>query len=173
MAFIPVILGTAREERLSERVAHAVLAEVRNAGYESELIDVRDQLWGYTIDAKANDPRTNDWKMLAGRAQGFLVVAPEYNHGYPGELKILLDGAYEEYRFKPMAFVGVSNGPVGGARCVEQLRQVAVALRAIPINNAVYVAKAGQFLGPEGVPDARFGERVQGVLQEMATFMAR
>lgn len=173
MAFIPVILGTAREERLSLRVAHAVVAEVRALGYETELVDVRDQLWGYTIAPKSEDSRTAGWRTLAGRAQGYVIVTPEYNHGYPGELKILLDGAIDEYRFKPVGFVGVSSGKLGGVRAVEQLRQVVIALRALPVNNAVYVSNAGDFANDEGVRDPQFGERVKGVLDEMATFMAR
>lgn len=38
------------------------------------------------------------------RADGLVIVAPEYNHGYPGALKSVLDLLLKEYIHKPVAF---------------------------------------------------------------------
>jgi len=43
--FIPVILGTAREGRPSEKAARFMLQKALDAGLESEVLDVRDYLW--------------------------------------------------------------------------------------------------------------------------------
>jgi NAD(P)H-dependent FMN reductase len=52
------------------------------------------------------------------------VVSPEYNHGYPGVLKSILDLLLKEYIHKSVAFVGVSAGPWGGTRVIEAMVQV-------------------------------------------------
>ena len=62
-----------------------------------------------------------------GRADGFIVITPEYNHGYPAVLKSALDALYAEWVRKPIAFVSY-GGWSGGVRAVEQLRLVAIEL---------------------------------------------
>ena len=54
-------------------------------------------------------------------ADGLVIVTPEYNHGYPGTLKAVLDLLLREYIHKAVAFVGVSAGPWGGTRVIEAL----------------------------------------------------
>jgi NAD(P)H-dependent FMN reductase len=47
------------------------------------------------------------------RADGLVIVAPEYNHGYPGILKHVLDTNLKEYIHKPVGLCGVSAGAFG------------------------------------------------------------
>jgi NAD(P)H-dependent FMN reductase len=58
-------------------------------------------------------------------------VTAEYNHGYPAALKNAMDHLFPEFNRKPVAFVGYGN--VGGARAIEQLRQVVVELEMAPV----------------------------------------
>ncbi len=58
------------------------------------------------------------------RADGLVIVCPEYNHGYPGALKALLDTCLTEYIHKPAGVVAVSAGPFGGARAIQDLLPV-------------------------------------------------
>src|SRR3990167_11556083 len=131
--FIPLILGTAREGRRSERAARFVLEEIKKRdGIETELVDVRD----FRLPATDDTGETEIAKKLSAittRADGFIIVSPEYNHGYPGELKMMLDMSDGEYTRKPIAMCGVSAGTVGGARMMEQLRSVCIDLGAVPI----------------------------------------
>jgi NAD(P)H-dependent FMN reductase len=71
------------------------------------------------------------------RADGFVLLTAEYNHGYPAVLKNALDWTFVEWRRKPIAFVGWGN--VGGARAIEQLRQVAVEFEMAPVRHAVHI----------------------------------
>src|SRR6185436_9413407 len=73
-----------------------------------------------------------------------------YNHGYPGELKLFLDEAYKEYHKKPLALFGVSDGGLGGARMVEQLRLVSIELHMVPIRNSVYFSNANNLFNNDG-----------------------
>lgn len=58
-----------------------------------------------------------------GRADAFVVVTPEYNHGYPASVKQAIDLPHAEWQRKPVGFVSY-GGLAGGVRAVEQLRQV-------------------------------------------------
>jgi NAD(P)H-dependent FMN reductase len=121
--FIPVILGTARQGRMSEHVGNFVLSQVaRIPGVETELFDVRTLAFP-TNDAGEHikDPAFSAAMM---RADALVIVAPEYNHGYPGLLKHVLDTNLKEYIHKAVGIVGVSGGPWGGTRVVENLLPV-------------------------------------------------
>ena len=107
--YIPIILGTAREGRRSEHAAKFILQEFQKLGdVETELLDVRD----YAVKATDNSEKTKEaqrFAEIATRADGFILVVPEYDHGYPGELKMLLDMLYKEYNRKPIGIQGCSN----------------------------------------------------------------
>jgi len=113
--FIPVILGTGREGRRSGPAANFVFAEVqKRERVASELIDIRAlpiHFTGPTDELK--DPVFAE-KMM--RADALVLVAPEYNHGYPGLLKHVLDMNLEEYIHKAVGICGVSAGSFGGGR---------------------------------------------------------
>jgi NAD(P)H-dependent FMN reductase len=167
---VPVILGTARDGRNSEAVAEFVADYLpTTGGIDSELIDVRDYQLGQTYEAwneHEEVPEIADWKEVAEEADGFVIVTPEYNHGYPGELKILLDSAFEEYFDKPVSLVGVSAGGFGGARVVEHIKPVLIELGMKVMGNAVYASHAGDMF--EGGLDPQDREKLEGQVDSMA-----
>jgi NAD(P)H-dependent FMN reductase len=62
---------------------------------------------------------------LVSRADGLVIITPEYNHSFPGQLKGVLDMLLKEYKNKSVGYVGVSAGSWGGVRAIEQLLPVA------------------------------------------------
>ena len=121
--FIPVILGTPRQGRYSEHVARFVLGEVaKRTDVETELIDIREMKFS-TLDA-GEAIKDAGFSETAMRADAFIIIAPEYNHGYPGLLKHVLDSNLKEYIHKAVGICGVSAGPFGGTRVVENLLPV-------------------------------------------------
>lgn len=165
--YIPIILGTAREGRQSEKVAKFVLSEATAAGIKSDIIDVRD----YRLPATDNTGASATAKKLAKRitpADGLIIVSPEYNHGYPGELKMMLDLLYKEYFGKPLGICGVSGGGLGGARMVEQLRQVAIEFHMIPIREAVYFSTVQNLFDEKGkIKDESYRNRLKTFFGEL------
>jgi NAD(P)H-dependent FMN reductase len=118
--FVPVILGTPRQGRMSKHAAKVLYSEVgKRPGVETELVDIA-QLPIPVDDAgeAAQDPRFAE---LVNRADALILVTPEYNHGYPGLLKHVLDTNLKEYIHKAVGVVGVSAGVFGGARAIENL----------------------------------------------------
>ncbi len=121
--FIPVILGTVRKGRASENVAKFVFREVqKREGVETELIDIRDL--NFPVDDAGEQIKNAKFSETCERADGFVIVTPEYNHGYPGMLKHVLDSNLKEYIHKAVGICGVSAGGFGGTRVIEALLPV-------------------------------------------------
>jgi NAD(P)H-dependent FMN reductase len=121
--FIPVILGTSRKGRASENVAKFVFGEVqKREGVETELIDIREL--AFPIDDAGEQIKDPKFSATIERADGLVIVTPEYNHGYPGLLKHVLDSNLQEYIHKAVGVCGVSAGGFGGVRVIENLLPV-------------------------------------------------
>jgi NAD(P)H-dependent FMN reductase len=122
--FLPVLLGTNRQGRQSEHVAKWLIKRIerRDGGdIETSLFDTRDFALpqdDYGTELKDQFP---EWRDAVTRADGLIIVAPEYNHGYPGVLKSVLDLLLKEYIHKAVAIVGVSAQVWGGTRVIEAL----------------------------------------------------
>src|SRR5215468_1470724 len=55
------------------------------------------------------------------KADGVIIVTPEYNGGYPASLKNVIDLLYVEWRRKPIALATASTGQFGGAQVTTSL----------------------------------------------------
>lgn len=145
--FIPVILGTTRKGRASESVAKFVFGEVQKRdGVETELIDLRDLR--FPIDDAGEAIKDPKFSEAMNRADGLVLVVPEYNHGYPGMLKHVLDTNLKEYIHKAAGICGVSAGGFGGVRMIQNLLPV---LRELGL---VTIFWDGNFSGAQGLFDA-------------------
>src|SRR5947209_13115428 len=121
--FIPLILGTARQERQSEHVARFIFEKTKKRdGVETELIDVRTL--PMRLDDAGEQMKDPAFSSTIQRCDGLILVTPEYNHGYPGLLKHALDMNLKEYIHKAVGICGVFAGPAGGARVIENLAPV-------------------------------------------------
>ena len=146
-----LIFASTRQGRQGEQLARWVHDIVTKDGrFAVEYLDLRH--WKLPYFDHPESPMTGHyslevlpWAEKVGSADGFLVVTPEYNHGYPAVLKSALDAVYSEWGRKPIAFVGYGSEG-GGARCVEQLRQVALELQMVPVRESMVVSfPADQF----------------------------
>ena len=165
--FIPVILGTARIGRMSLHVARLVTREVgKRPGVETDLIDIA-QLRLPTDDAgqAIKDTAYSD-KM--DRADALVIVSPEYNHGYSGLLKHVLDSCLKEYIHKAVGIVGVSAGPFGGARGIQDLLPVMRELGLVTIFWDVNFSSVQKVFDKDGkLLDQAFIGRTDKFLKEL------
>jgi NAD(P)H-dependent FMN reductase len=140
--FLPVILGTPRQGRKSENVARFVVSRLEAMpGVETALIDLRTTTFPTSDEGEAlKDPAFSATMM---RMDGLVIVVPEYNHGYPGMLKHALDTNLKEYIHKPVGLCGVSAGPWGGTRVVENLLPVLRELGLVTIFWDLNFSRAG------------------------------
>jgi len=99
----------------------AARRDAKRAEIETRLFDVKDFALpqeDYGTGIKDVFP---EWRDAIIRADGLVIVTPEYNHSYPGALKSVLDLLLKEYIHKAVALVGVSSGTFGGTRVIEAL----------------------------------------------------
>src|SRR5262245_56193321 len=143
---IHTIVGSTRQKRFSDKPARWICDQLKaRSGLLAELVDLRDYPLPFfdepvspaRFQGTHANPTAAAWTRKVGEADGYVIVAPEYNHAYPVVLKNALDWVFHEWNNKPVAFV--SYGGVGGARAVEQLRLVAIELEMAPIRFAVHL----------------------------------
>ena len=136
---LAILYGSTREGRLCDEVAAWVAAQAGSR--QGFSIDPIDPLLLGLPTRHEHRPGTavRALRERLAAADAFVVVTPEYNHGYPAALKQLIDSAGEEWQAKPVAFVSY-GGVSGGLRAVEQLRQVFAELHAVTIRDGVSFA---------------------------------
>src|SRR5881227_3893066 len=170
--FIPVILGTARKGRRSENAARFVFEETKKrAGIETEFVDICKI--PMRLDDAGEQMKDQAFSDLVKRADGLILVVPEYNHGYPGLLKHALDMNLEEYIHKAVGICGVSAGPFGGTRVIEGLLPVMRELGLVTIFWDVNFGNVRNIFDEQGkLLDQAYVRRVDKFLNEL-TWMAR
>jgi len=155
---IQIILGSTRQERSSEKIAHALIQKApEKAGVVYEIVDLRDYPLPFLNDSVApasrkeiTDPAVKKWSDKITQANAYIFIVPEYNGGYPGVLKNALDSLYKEWNNKPVGFVGYSGGPSGGTSAIAQLRTVTQALKMVPIACDLLIGSAWKALNTKG-----------------------
>lgn len=95
--------------------------------------------------ASYSSPAIRDWSRFVSSCSGFAVLSPEYNGGYPGELKHSLDHLYQEWAGKPVMLVTYGGG--GGLRCSAQLQVVLKSLRMDVVEDPVGITLPRTFTG--------------------------
>jgi len=127
---IAVVVGTVRRGRKSIHVANYLMEELaKREGVEGDLVDlkaldlplVHERI--HYMEANERPAGLVKFQDHISNADAVILVAPEYNGGYPAALKNVLDALYSEYYRKPFAITCVSSG-FGGYTVITQLREV-------------------------------------------------
>lgn len=123
-----LILGSVRPDRFCDVIADWAAAEIKRDGRFS--LDI--------LDPRRDWPAVDSVHIRAvlGQADAFLIVTPEYNHSFPGPLKVVIDAAGTQWAAKPVAFVSY-GGLSGGLRAVEHLRGVLAELDTVTVRESV------------------------------------
>ncbi|HPD99130.1 NAD(P)H-dependent oxidoreductase [Candidatus Saccharibacteria bacterium] len=144
MAHIQVIVGSTRPGRVGRNVADWFMSQAQiPAGSTVEIIDLADinlpmldEPKSAMMDQYSKD-HTKSWSQIISKADGYVWVTPEYNHGTSAVLKNAIDYLYKEWAYKPVAFVGY--GGMGATRAIEHLVNIASELRMFPLKSRYHV----------------------------------
>ena len=150
---VAVIVGSTREGRRGGAVARWFLTQIRpRSDMEVDLINLVD-LDFPSVYPQQLGPVEQAFAQRIAEADAYVVVTPEYNHGYPAVLKQAIDFPYLEWAGKPVAFVSY-GGMSGGLRAVEQLRQVFAEVNAASVRDSVsfHNIDTRQLFDEDGVP---------------------
>jgi NAD(P)H-dependent FMN reductase len=81
---------------------------------------------------------TRAWSATVQRADAYVFVTPEYNHGAPPALINALNYVFIEWNYKPAGFVSY-GGISGGTRYVVMTKTILAGLKVVPILEAVNI----------------------------------
>jgi NAD(P)H-dependent FMN reductase len=182
---VKVIVGSTRKKRYADKPAQWIADEAgKRAGVKVEILDLRDfpmpfyneEVSALRLNGNYSSEMVTRWSEKIVDGDAFIITAAEYNRGYTAVLKNALDAVFPEWNDKAVGFIGY--GSVGGARAIEQLRQVVVELKMVPIRLSLHIPseiflatqKEKAPLNPEifrSLREGMFGDRVGNFLAEL------
>jgi len=147
-----VIVASTRQGRAGRAVAEWALEQARaHAKFDPELVDLAEV--NLPLFDEPAHPRlrqyqhdhTRRWSAIVDRADAFLVVTPEYDHGPPAAIVNALQYLVHEWACKAMGFV-TYGGVSAGTRAQSAIKQTAVTLKMMPMVEAVNVPFFAQYI---------------------------
>lgn len=167
MLKVVVFTGSARQGSYTHHVGDFV-TKILSEDPDLSVEQVNHDRYELDFNNEGTGASPKELTQLVIDADAYVIVSPEYNHGYPGSLKYLLDLNLKQYIHKPVSLVGVSSGPWGGVRVIEQLVQVvrelgmAVTFTDTQVTNVKTEIEAGKFTDPD-----KWQKRVQRMATEL------
>lgn len=156
---VSIMVGSVRDTPTGKQIAKQVEALIKDrTEITTEIIEIAkfqlpfytDQVAPASRQEEITDPILKKWSEAIAQAESFIIIAPEYNAGYPAALKNALDSLYTEWNNKPIAFIGYSGGPSGGMSIIKQLQEVARALQMIPTATSINIAHSWKAFNEQG-----------------------
>jgi len=152
---LQIIVASTRPGRVGPSVARWIHERAIGHGrFDVELIDLAEV--NLPLLDEPHHPRlrqyvhqhTKDWSATIARADAFIFVIPEYNHGFNATIKNAIDYLNAEWRHKPVGFVSY-GGVAAGTRAMQMLDPVVTVLKMVPMSEAVNIPFVQQFLDDE------------------------
>lgn len=176
MIRLMVILGSTREGRQGEKIAHWVVEQAKSLkNVDVDFVDLQSLDLPFfnrvlppagVMDGSYGDEKVNEWGKRVALADAFLIITPEYNHSYPAVLKNAIDHVYYEWHKKPVSFVGY--GVNGAARSIEHLRGVFGNTQTADLTEALYLSLFSLPFDQEGkMNDESYNNKLSGVFTQL------
>lgn len=168
-----VLYGSVRRDRQGIKAARFVVKKLEERGHRVTLIDAAavdlpllDRMHKEFDAGEAPDAMQTVADILDA-ADGFVLVAGEYNHSIQPGLKNLLDHYQKQYHFKPSALVTYSAGPFAGLRGLVNLRGIMAELGSPTIPTVFPVSKVQNAFDENGdAIEKAYNDRVTGFMDE-------
>jgi NAD(P)H-dependent FMN reductase len=173
---LEIIVASTRPGRVGLPVAKWLEVEAKAQGGfdEVEIVDLAEVNLPFFNEPK--HPRmgeyehqhTKDWSAKVAEADAFVLVMPEYNHGFNAVLKNALDYLAREWHYKAVGLASY-GGIAAGTRAAQMIKPVLGALRMTAVTEAVSIPMVQQFLsGGEIVPNDVLSASAKAMLNELA-----
>jgi NAD(P)H-dependent FMN reductase len=142
---LQIIVASTRPGRVGLPVSEWFVERARaHGGFDIEIVDLA--VLDLPFLDEPNHPRlrqytqehTKAWSAQVDRADAFVLVMPEYNHGYNAPLKNAIDFLFHEWNDKAVGFVSY-GGIAGGTRAVQLLKPVLSEVKMVPVLEAVNI----------------------------------
>ena len=160
MPSISIISSSVRTGRYSPRVALYFKKYLElNKLADVEILDLSK--YNFPIfderlkKLKSPTAESKDFAEKIKSADGVIIIAPEYNGGYPASLKNAIDLLYDEWHHKPVAMSTVSDGNSGGAQVLISLQFVFWKMHAMTVPATFPVANVTETFDESGNPSGK------------------
>jgi NAD(P)H-dependent FMN reductase len=152
---LQVLIASTRPARQGAAVAAWAHAQAKtHHGFDVELVDLAEVNLPLLDEprhprfAQYEHDHTKRWSETVARADAFVFVTSEYDHGPPASLINALQYLVKEWAFKPVGFVSY-GGVSGGTRAVQAIKLTVCSLKMVPIVEAVSIPFFTQFVDSE------------------------
>jgi NAD(P)H-dependent FMN reductase len=173
---ICLIAGTNRPQSQTLRVTRLLEKRYKALGATTQVLDLN------TLPVEIFSPGAYAEKPVSFapftdavlKADGLVIVTPEYNGSFPGVLKLFIDMLKfpESFEKKPVAFVGVAAGMWGALRSVEQLEGIFKYRNAYLFNERVFLPRVETQLNPDdSFTQALTGQLVDSQVKNFIAFV--
>lgn len=175
---ICIISGTDRPGSNALRVARYVQKLYRRQEAEAEVMDLKE----FPVEAVAGGrygeelPELDPYIDAIVEADGLVIICPEYNGGYPGILKLLIDYLPfpQALGKKPVSLIGEATGAFGAMRAVEQLQQVVGYRNALIFPERVFISRIHEnFDDEKGILDPFQQELLEEQVKNFTDFVKK
>jgi NAD(P)H-dependent FMN reductase len=173
-----IIFGSSRQGRRGEVVSNWVKDQATKDGrFEIDYVDLRElnlpffdeptsPLSMESLDEYTH-PEGKAWAERVAKADGYILITPEYNYSTSAVLKNALDWVGKPWVGKAVGFVGYGSIG-GGTRAVEHLRTIVVELSLFQAPPSVQVVGFKKAFDENGQPkEVRYNDNLKKVLNEV------
>ncbi|MBU5343675.1 NADPH-dependent FMN reductase [Caldifermentibacillus hisashii] len=176
MIHIGIIIGSTRPRRKGEAIAKWVY-EIAKQRKDSiyEIVDLKNYQLPLLDEPNPaafgvyTKPHTKAWSEKIQQFDGYIFIAPEYNHSISGALKNAIDYLYREWNNKAAGIVGY--GASGGSSAIESLRMILAELQIADVRNQVRISLNSDFINYETFNPAPYQEKsVKAMLDQVVTW---
>jgi NAD(P)H-dependent FMN reductase len=152
---LQIVIASTRPQRVGPAIAGWFLAQAeRHEKFEVELVDLAQV--NLPMFDEPRHPRlrqyehehTKAWSQIVDRADAYVFVTPEYDHGPPPSLVNALDYLVHEWAYKAVGFVSY-GGVSAGVRSVAMTKEIVTALKMMPMFESVALPFFAQHLDKE------------------------
>ncbi|MDZ7996137.1 MAG: NADPH-dependent FMN reductase [Nostoc sp. EfeVER01] len=169
-----VFYGSYRSDRQGIKAARFMIDQLKQRNHEVIFADAKEYDFGlldrmYKEYGKGQAPaKMEELAEHIRTADGFVVVAGEYNHSIQPGLSNLMDHYLEEYFFRPAGIVCYSAGSFGGVRAAIQLHAFLSEMGMPTISSIFAISKIGNSLDEAGTSqETALPKRVGQFLDEL------
>ncbi|XZF14298.1 NADPH-dependent FMN reductase [Chitinophagaceae bacterium MMS25-I14] len=174
---VAIISASVRTGRISHRVALYFKKYLeQNKVSTAEILDLNEYSFPVfnerLMHLENPSEKVLDFAERIKKADGIIIVTPEYNGGYPASIKNVVDLLYFEWKRKPLAISTVSNGVFGGTQVITSLLFSLWKIGAWVVPAMFPCPKAQEIFDEEGNPnDPGIDKRAAAYIKELVWCM--
>jgi len=125
MSHIAIISASVREGRKSHRVALHLERTINASGNTADMLDLNAfafPIFNERLKFQKNPaPATVDFADRVRKAEGVIIVTPEYNGSFPASLKNVIDLMTDDWKGRPVSICTASGGAFAGTQVMVEL----------------------------------------------------